>query len=212
MFARTLTSLGERARLIAVSYPAVSDPHALADGLAAVAEHLMLPPSVVVGSSFAAYWAQFYALKYPESVRALVIGNGFVDGTDLVANPLFDPQYVASVTDEALHAQWLERVRSAPPSPLQQLQEHMLANRQSPRNLRSRFQGVVGAPICPPLSLRPGAVTILDCDDDPLIPPEVRQRLRAQYPGANKVSLPTGGHYPHLLNPEGYESALLTLL
>ena len=55
----------------------------------------------------------------------------------------------------------------------------------------------------------PAAVPVLDCDDDPLIPPQVRERLRRQYPGARHVSLPTGGHYPHVLNPQMYE-ALLT--
>jgi len=212
MFVRTLLTLGDSARLIAVTYPAISDPHALAHGLAAVSEHLMLPPSLVVGSSFAAYWAQFYALHYPESVRTLVVGNGFVDGTDLTANPLFDPAYVESVSDEELHAQWLARVRAMPPTPLQQLQEHMLAQRQSPRNLRARFLGVVRAQACPPLPLEARQVTVLDCHDDPLIPPEVRARVRAQYPQSHHVSLPFGAHYPHLLNPKAYEDLILGLL
>src|SRR4051812_15224500 len=77
MFVRTLLSLGDRLRLIAVSYPAEADPRKLADGLKAVMDHLHLPPSVVVGSSFAAWWAQFFALLHPSAVRKLVIGNGF---------------------------------------------------------------------------------------------------------------------------------------
>lgn len=212
MFVRTLLSLGDKARLIAVTYPSIDDPVALAHGLAAVVEHLMLPPAVVVGSSFAAYWAQFYALHYPEQVRSLVIGNGFVDGQDLADNPLFDRAYVESVSAKELHAQWLGRVRAAPVAPLQQLQEMMLAERQSPENLQARFLGVVRSRACPPLSLPADAITVLDCDDDPLIPPAARARVRAQYPDARHVSLPAGGHYPHVLNPEGYEKLLLNLL
>lgn len=208
MFVRTLLSLGERMRLIAVTYPALSDPAQLADGLAAVAGHLALPPHRVVSSSFSAYWAQFYALRHPARVTALVLGNGFVDGTDLAANPMFDRAFVESVSPEALHAQWLERVRSAPVAPLQQLQEIMLAERQSPVNLHTRFLGVVRAQVCPPLTLPASAITVLDCDDDPLIPPNVRERLRQQYPDARHLSLPTGGHYPHVLNPAAYEAFL----
>jgi maspardin len=208
MFVRTLLFIGQRMRLIAVTYPALSDPAQLADGLAAVADHLALSAHRVVSSSFSAYWSQFYALRHPSRVASLVLGNGFVDGTDLADNPMFDRQFVESVSAEALHAQWLDRVRSAPVAPLQQLQEVMLAERQSPANLHSRFLGVVRSQPCPSLALPAGAITVLDCDDDPLIPPHVRERLRRQYPDAHHLSLPTGGHYPHVLNPVAYEAFL----
>lgn len=211
MFVRTLLSLGERLRLIAITYPALSDPERLAAGLKAVVEHLGLEPSVVVGSSFAAYWAQFFALAHPEQVRKLVIGNGFTDASDLADNPLFDAEWVAKTSPQALHASWLERAASAPVSDLQALQHQMLAERQSPENLHARFAGVTTAKACPPLPLKASDVVVLDCDDDPLIPPAARERLRQRYPGSRHVRLATGGHYPHLLNPQAYESLLLDL-
>lgn len=209
MFVRTLLSLGQRLRLIAVTYPALSDPAQLADGLAAVVKHLELPPGRLVSSSFSAYWLQFYGLRHPQNVTSLVLGNGFVDGTDLASNPMFDREFVERISAQDLHAEWLTRVRAAPTAPLQQLQEIMLAERQSPVNLQARFLGVVRSQACPPLPLPDTAITVLDCDDDPLIPPNVRERLRQQYPGARHVSLPTGGHYPHVLNPQDYESLLI---
>jgi len=208
MFVRTLLSLGERQRLIAVTYPALPDPVQLADGLAAVVKHLGLPPGRLVSSSFSAYWLQFYGLRHPKNVTSLVLGNGFVDGTDLAANPMFDRQFVETISAQDLHAEWLTRVRATPTAPLQQLQEVMLAERQSPINLQARFLGVVRSQVCPPLPLPDSAITVLDCDDDPLIPPQVRERLRRQYPGARHVSLATGGHYPHVLNPQAYEDLL----
>lgn len=211
MFVRTLLSLGERLRLIAVTYPALPGAEELADGLKTVCEHLGLPGAVVAGSSFAAWWAQYFALRHPEQVRKLVIGNGFTDASDLAADPMFSPAWVRSVSPQQLHAAWLERVRSAPASPLQQLQWLMLSERQSPENLHARFLGVTAARACAPLPLADGAVTVLDCDDDPLIPPAARERLRARYPKSQHLRLPTGGHYPHLLNPERYESLLLDL-
>ncbi|VWX61826.1 conserved hypothetical protein [Burkholderiales bacterium 8X] len=211
MFVRTLLSLGERLRLIAVTYPAVSEPEALADGLKAVCDHLGLPPAVVVGSSFAAWWAQYFVLRHPDQVRKLVIGNGFTDASDLAANPMFDPDWVRETSPEMLHATWLDRVRSAPVSPLQQLQLSMLMHRQSPDYLHARFAGVTQAKACPPLPVADEAITVLDCEDDPLIPPAARDRLRARYPRARHLRLPSGGHYPHVLAPESYESLLLDL-
>ncbi|MBA2963678.1 MULTISPECIES: alpha/beta fold hydrolase [Ramlibacter] len=209
MFVRTLLSLGQRLRLIAVTYPAEADPVKLADGLKSVMDHLHLPPCVVVGSSFAAYWAQFVALRHPSAVRKLVIGNGFVDAADLASNPLFDPDWVARVAPADLHGTWLGRVQQAPVAPLQQLQLQMLAERQSPDNLHARFAGVTQAQACPPLPLRDDDIVVLDCDDDPIIPAIARDRLRNQYPRARHARLATGGHYPHVLNPQRYEGLLL---
>lgn len=211
MFVRTLLSLGERLRLIAVTYPAIADAQQLASGLKAVFDHLGLPASVVAGSSFAAWWAQFFALHYPQQVRKLVIGNGFTDASDLAANPLFDADWVANVPPCELHAAWVQRVQDAPGSPLQQLQALMLTSRQSPENLHARFAGVTRAQACPPLPIPDRDIVVLDCDDDPLIPPAARERLQRRYPGARHVRLPAGGHYPHLLEPERYEAVLLDL-
>ena len=204
MFAPVLDQLGAEARLIAVTYPALVDAPSLADGLAAVLDHLAVASTTVVGSSFAAWWAQSFALRHSRRVQALVIGNGFVEGADLSDNPLFNRETVESTPAAQLHQTWLDRVRAQPETPLQQLQAHMLATRQSPENLRARFLGVVRARPSPPLPIPPAAVTVLDCDDDPLIPAPIRARVHAQHPGARRISMPHGGHYPHLLSTPAY--------
>lgn len=209
MYVATLRALGDRLRLIAMTYPALSDPTILARGLAQVMTHLGLDRSAIAGSSFAAYWIQFFALYYPSRIQALIIGNGFTDGDDLAENSLFDRTYIEGIDSATLHAEWLGRVRKAPASELQKLQETMLAQRQSADNLHSRFLGVVHSAPCPSLSISASDITILDCDDDPLIPPAARARLRDRYPEAHHVSFKHGGHYPHLLNPEAYEELLL---
>jgi pimeloyl-ACP methyl ester carboxylesterase len=212
MFALTVRTLEQKARVLAITYPSLSDPHLLSDGLIKVLDHVKVTDAIIVGSSFAAYWAQFIALRYPGRVKHLVIGNGFVDGTDLTENPLFDPDYVENVTPDALHQKWLQRIETAPVSDLQQLQTQMLKHRQTPENLHARFLGVVRAKPCPNLPLEGSKVTILDCADDPLIPLKVRERLRNNYPQAHHITLRTGGHYPHLLNPNEYSSILTTIL
>ncbi len=171
-------------------------------------DHIGLEAATTVGSSFAAYWAQFFALHYPQRVVSLVIGNGFTDGSDLAANPLFDRGYVEGIEPAALHREWLLRIQNAASSPLQRLQNVMLAERQSPANLHSRFLGVVRSVACAPLDLPDASITVLDCDDDPLIPPAARERLRNRYPAAHHVSLANGGHYPHVLNAVEYEDVL----
>ncbi len=210
MFVRTLASLGSRLRMISVTVPALWEPDALARGLKSVIDHLRLPSTVVVGSSFGAYWGQFVALNYPKQVRALLIGNGFVDASDLSGNPLFNRERIEAISPQELKAEWLARIDAAPASELQELQRFMLAQK-SPASLHAHFLAVVRARACPLLPLGDSKVIVLDCEDDPVIPEAARQRVRARYPNARHVAFAHGGHYPHLLKPAAYEELLLSV-
>ena len=208
MFFKQIRSLGGRVRLIAVSYPAEPDPTRLADSLAGLMDHLQLDRASVLGSSFAGYWAQFFALRHAARVEHLFLGNIFVTPNELFSNPLFDPAWIAKTRSDDLQAFWLERVQQAPDSELKAIQLDMLSGRQSADNLKARFVGVARAILCPPLPLPAARITVIDCDDDPIIPPQSRQAVRDRYPGANIRTLPKGGHYPHILNPEAYDAII----
>ena len=208
MFFKQIRSLGERFRLISVSYPAQADPTRLADGLAGLMDHLQLDRSSVLGSSFGGYWAQFFVLRHAARVEHLFLGNIFVTPNELFSNPLFDPAWIAKTSSEDLQAFWLGRVQQAPDSELKTIQIDMLSGRQSADNLKARFVGVARATLCPPLPLPAARITIIDCDDDPIIPPQSRHAVRDRYPGVHVRTLPKGGHYPHILNPEAYDAII----
>jgi pimeloyl-ACP methyl ester carboxylesterase len=208
MFFKQLASLGTQLRLISVGYPAEPDPERLSDGLAGLMSELGIDKASVLGSSFGGYWAQFFALKYPQRVEQLFLGNIFIAPDELFANPLFAPDRVRGSTPDGLQATWRDRVAQAPDSELKRIQSDMLAGRQSADNLKARFLGVIDAKACPPLSLPPSRIVIIDCADDPIIPPASRQAVRDRYPGAEVNTLATGGHYPHILNPRDYDAIL----
>jgi pimeloyl-ACP methyl ester carboxylesterase len=51
-------------------------------------------------------------------------------------------------------------------------------------------------------------IVVIDCADDPIIPPAAREAVRAHYTGVEINTLPTGGHYPHILNPQAYDAVI----
>jgi pimeloyl-ACP methyl ester carboxylesterase len=212
MFFKQIAALGDRFRIISVGYPAEADPDRLADGLAALMDHLKLRTASVLGSSFGGYWAQVFALRHPARVETLFLGNIFVTPDELFANPLFAPDFVRATAAPDLQATWRGRVMQAPDSELKRIQLDMLAGRQSAENLRARFLGVIDATLCPPLPVPQERIVIIDCADDPIIPPASRQAVRDRYPQAEVATLPTGGHYPHILNPEAYDAAIVRRL
>ena len=211
MFAKTLGSLGTRLRMISVSLPGLWQPLEIARGLDAVLRHLGIVRPLIVGSSLGAYLAPFYAHLRPDNVGGLLLGNGFVDAGDLAGHPLFERTRLEAIDAGTLHREWTERIDAAPASELQVLQRFMLA-RKPAMTLQAHFLAVVRADACPPLRIPPERVTVLACDDDPVIGATVRQRVGGQFAGARMISFERGGHYPHVLVSEPYEALLLEVL
>jgi pimeloyl-ACP methyl ester carboxylesterase len=212
MFYKQIAALCRDLRLIAVSYPALSDPAQLADGLALLLDHLGLARASVLGSSFGGYWAQYFALAHAARVETLFLGNTFITADELFTNPLFNPEWIRNTPAADMQTFWRDRVTQAPDSELKAIQLDMLSGRQDADNLKSRFVGVVEARACPPLAVAAVDIVVIDCADDPIIPPASRQAVADHYSGAEHVTLPFGGHYPHILNAEAYNAAIMRRL
>lgn len=208
MFYKQIALLGRDLRLISVSYPALSDPIQLADGLAGLLDRLGLARASVLGSSFGGYWAQYFALAHAARVETLFLGNTFITVDELFSNPLFDPGWIRGTPAADMQAFWRERVAAAPDTELKAIQLDMLSGRQDAGNLKSRFVGVIEARACPPLAVPASNIVIIDCADDPIIPPASRQAVADHYKDAERITLPLGGHYPHILNAEAYNAAI----
>ena len=84
----------------------------------------------------------------------------------------------------------------------------MLAGRQSAENLHARFLGVIAAKPCPPLPIDHDRIVVIDCADDPIIPPAAREDVRAHYAGAEINTLPTGGRTRIFSDPPAYDAVI----
>src|SRR5262249_40133054 len=111
---RIAEALASEARVITVHYPSGLSPDTLAEGLHSLFTRLALGPAAVWGSSYGAWWAQAFARRYPEAVRALWLGNTFVDGADVAASPLFNAAWLQASTGQDVVARWHEVTASRP--------------------------------------------------------------------------------------------------
>jgi len=208
MFFKQIAALGRALRIVSVSYPAVADPQHLADGLAGLLDHLRLSRASILGSSFGGYWAQYFGLRHAGRVETLFLGNTFITAEELFSNPLFNPDWIRGTSPADMQKFWRDRVAQAPESELKAIQLDMLSGRQDAHNLKSRFVGVIEARACPPIAVPADDIVVIDCADDPIIPPASRQAVADHYANAERVTLPFGGHYPHILNADAYNTAI----
>lgn len=201
-----LLAWGGHRELVAVTYPALTDGPALADRVIAVADALGAHQVDMVGTSLGGYVAQWAAVRHPRRIGRLVIGNSFCDPA-----PAQSPEKRQALEDRtaaAIKDETLARLQAAPDTALKAVQLDLVGNRQSAELLRSRMLAVQLAQPVPALGVDDDHILILECDDDPLIPPSMRAALREAHPHARQVALPTGGHFPYVTQPAAYNAAV----
>ncbi|RZI64636.1 MAG: alpha/beta hydrolase [Variovorax sp.] len=203
----------EERRVVAVTYPGGIAPEALADGLHALLASLGIGPIALWGSSYGAWWAQVFATRHRAQAAALWLGNTLVDGADVAASPLFDAAWLDTATAGAVMARWHGALSARPADPLRtvQLHMHMLHHGLPAAAFRGRLRQVANA-VAPQAATDIASTVVCDCEDDPTITPQVRERVRARYPAAHRLTLASGGHYPHIVTPEPLIAAMRSWL
>ena len=207
MFFGQILGLRDHARLISVWYPAIAEAAELADGLAHLLDALGAGQVNLLGSSFGGYVAQIFASKHPDKVRALVVANSFVDPGPAQAKGR-PADEVRALPAEDVQGGMLSRIKDQPDSPLKDLLLDQMESRQDAENLKARVLGIALASPVPELPLTADQVTVIDCEDDPIISPEMREAVRERYAASTIHTLPSGGHYPYVLNADRYNQIL----
>lgn len=193
-FDHLLEKLSQRWRVIALSYPALGDARALASGALGFLLAAGIARAHVFGTSLGGFVAQWMALLEPVRMGHLLLSNTFDDPTP--AQDAAELERVRAQTDEAFKAAALQKLEAAPAGAFR---DRMLAlvRTQPGDSLRQRRIAVLSAPALPAFTRDPATVTIIDAQDDPILPPPMRDALPARYPGAAHRRFATGGHHLH---------------
>jgi maspardin len=212
IFWNQIAALGDRLRIVSVTYPRIDEIVLLTDALAELLDHLGIGRANLLGSSLGGYLTQWFAARYPERVDQVFIGNSLSDPK--IVNPSRKPaSELKELPGEAHQAIVLGSVETwDEPEPVFGFMKEVL--RDSGRNLipadalKARVLIVAGGGEVPPVTIPGDRITIIDCDDDPLIPEVGRADVRRRYPQAQWLRLPVGGHYPYITRPEAYNAAI----
>lgn len=163
---------------------------------AAVADHLGLARTVVLGHSSGGAVALTYALTYPERVSHLILISTAARWKDGGSSP--DVPYPA--TEEAMRRQFLAGLGQAvsEPSKFLRAMEALAARmRFSPERFRWTGEAEYDAY---DVRARIGEVRaptlIVHGEDDSVVPPERGRELARGIPGARLVAFPGCGHWP----------------
>ncbi len=205
-------------RVISVTYPPVNNLSALGKGIMAILDKEKIDTTVVVGSSLGGYLTQYLLATYPQRISKAVLGNTFPtnnilkeknDGKMAVARWL--PAWAIMNT---LRQGLLDQVIPAAENNLltkAQLLENTYG-RMSKAQFIARYDCVVDT--FQPINGKQSAVPILilESDNDPLVPIDLRTKLKQYYASARVHTFHHKGHFPYLNAPAEYNTVLTEFL
>lgn len=212
---RQIEALEGRYRIISVTYPPVQNLEALANGVLAILEREGVGAFNVVGTSLGGYLAQYLMARHPDRVRRAVLANTFPPN-ELIARQTRTLGALLPVLPERVVISTFRRRFRDPIYPASGNDELTLAflteisiTRMSKAHVLGRYRCVIErfTAQAPPIP-----ILIIESDNDPLIEPTLRERLKSLYPGAAVHTFSAAGHFPHLNRPAEYARVLADFL
>jgi pimeloyl-ACP methyl ester carboxylesterase len=211
IFFHQIAALGERIRILSLTYPIIDDVVRLSESLGHLLDKRGVERTSLLGSSLGGYLAQHFAARSANRVDRLFIGNSLCDPR---ATPSRRPAEELRQLPAERHRQAiLDSVAGwSEPEPVFTALKSLLRDSGtrllSAEALKARVLVIAGGGVVPALSIPGDRIVIIDCEDDPLIPPAVRDDVVRRYPGARLVRMPVGGHYPYVTRPDAYTAII----
>ncbi|MCB1407117.1 MAG: alpha/beta hydrolase [Rhodobacteraceae bacterium] len=195
-------------RVLAVSYPQSGGIAEWVADLAGLLDQRGVGQTAVLGSSLGGYLAQAFAATHPARVSHLFAANTLSSVEGIATRPPYSLDLWQAPID-LVRGGFRAAMESWGQSHPDQadLVGFLLAEsagRIPDGEMRARLAALKDAPA---LGTDPRPVehtTVIETEDDPLIPPPMRAAVRARYPGAAAFRFAWGGHFPYILRPDLY--------
>lgn len=212
IFFAQIDGLAPRMRVLAVSHPAGGTLADWVADLVALLDARGIAQAAVLGSSLGGYMAQALAGWHPGRVGHLFAANTLPTVRGLDTRPPYSSDLsTAPIADlRAGFGRGLTAWADAHPdqADLVALLKAEVGGRIPEGELRARLQVLKSAPELPACPLPSDRITVIDADDDPLIPPDWRAAVRARLRPSAAFGFRTGGHFPYLARPALYTALI----
>jgi pimeloyl-ACP methyl ester carboxylesterase len=212
IFWQQIEALKDRARIVAVSYPATGEVSEWADDIAWLLAELGIGTATVLGSSLGGFLAQYFSGVHAERCDRLLAANTLHSVAELRTRPPYSSDLDAGPIEElrAGFGSGLKAWAAAHPGQ-KELVELLLAEvsgRIPEPELRQRLKALKHGPELPVPGIGPDRISTIEGADDPLIPPAMREAVRVRLKPGVAYRFLWGGHFPYVVRPALYTALL----
>lgn len=205
-------------RIVSVTYPPVSTLAEMGKAVMAILDKNNIAQVNVVGSSLGGYFTQFLLATYPNRIKKAVIGNTFPPNDVLEKQNAKAATVLKNVPEWLMMYLWRQGLyeKVIPAAQNDALTKatllEMSYGKMSKMQYGSRYNCVVDKfqPIDYQQNKTP--ILIFEADNDPLVPLELREKLKQTYPIAEVHTFHGRGHFPYLNTTAEYNQVLKDFL
>lgn len=213
-----IQALKKEFRIITLTYPPAHSLREMGDAVIKILEQENIHETSVVGSSLGGYFAQYLKTTYPNRFKRAVFGNTFPP------NDLYKEKNNNTATIARYLPEWLvmyafrSNVKKSviPASEFSPITEAFLLEQSyggmSRDQFLARYHCVIDRFTPDPNLKTSGDILIIESNNDPLIFPELRQRIKELYPAAKVHTFRGKGHFPYLNEPRAYNRVITEFL
>lgn len=209
-----IQALKNNYKVISITYPPINTLKGLGEAVIRILDAEHIERTHVIGSSLGGYVAQYLKTTYPNRFKKAIFGNTFPP------NDIYKEKNSITATLARFLPEWLVmyafrstlKEKVLPASENSPLAEAYLLEQSyggmSKQQFLARYQCVVDT-FTPGLSVISSKdILIIESDNDPLVFPELRQRMKEIYPAAEVFTFHGKGHFPYLNETIQYDSLM----
>lgn len=206
-------------KIISLTLPAVHSLEEASAGINRILEAEETDKLSIAGTSMGGYIAQYYLSQYPDRVERVVFGNTFPPNEIYRRENGGLRKLVPWLPEWLVMSQFRANISKtvSPASGYSRLVEAYLLEQYSGLMSKEQFIGRFDIVLdsfainrAPDRQAVPKL--IIESDNDPLVPPELRARLKQAYPEAQVHTFSGTGHFTYLNEPEAYTEVLRRFL
>ncbi len=212
IFWQQISAMSDEARILSLSYPSSGGISDWAGDITQMVSIEGMEGATILGSSLGGYVAQYVAATRPELFGGLIAANTLADASFVRAIPPYaldlEGMDIATLAEGFLRglSQWTQ-----PGHAYAELAELLIAEvdgRIPEAELRNRLIALKDAPPLPAQSLATDRISTVESDDDHLIPPPVREQLRAALQPGRAFRFGNASHFPYVTHPREYTNLI----
>jgi len=211
IFWQQIEALLGQVRILALSYPETGSIIDWCTDIDTLLGDHKFTSTTVLGSSLGGYLAQYYAATRPQQVARLVAANTLPDLSILAQSPPYNSD-IDAVPEADLMSGFTDKLQDLEQVDLAGLLLSEVEGRIPVAELRNRLKALQGGAALPRQSLDQSNIFTVESDDDQLIPPAVRDALRAALDPKHAYVFENGTHFPYVTQPQKYTAMLTEIL
>ena len=205
-------------RIVSVTYPPVSNLAEMGKAVIEILDKNKIDQINIVGTSLGGYFAQYLLATYPNRIKKIVFGNTFPP------NELLEKQNAKAAAVLKVVPEWLmmylwrqglyEKVIPAAQNDAltKATLLEMSYGKMSRAQYVSRYNCVIDKFQVADVQQNKTPILIFEADNDPLVPLELREKLKQIYSNAEVHAFHNKGHFPYLNSPDEYNQTLKAFL